>query len=252
MPLFHGNALGVELRPGADLRRHDRAAAPVLRVGVPRRRAPRRRDVLQHGRAARSSYVLATPPTADDRTHRVKFALAPESSPTDVDRVPRALRHPARRRLRLERGRDHHHAGTRRQAGRARRAPAGADVAVVDPETGAECPRARVRRARPAAERRATRSARSCGATAASSFEGYYNNPEATPSAAATAGTGRATSATATTTASSTSPGRDRRLAPRRRRELRRRADRAHPRPSSRRRARSPCTPCPTRSPATR
>ena len=30
------------------------------------------------------SYVLATPESPDDRDHRVKFALAPESSPADM------------------------------------------------------------------------------------------------------------------------------------------------------------------------
>ena len=95
-------------------------------------------------------------------------------------RVPRTVRHPARRRLRLERRRDHHHARSATPS-RARSAC---------PRTGATSPsstrrpatsaRRRVRRARPAAERRRTRSARSCGATRASCSRATTTTPRPT------------------------------------------------------------------------
>ena len=113
---------GVELRPRADLRRGDRVAAPVLRVRVPRRPAPRGRDVLQHGRSravvrARNTAILRRPQAPGQVRARARVV-------TDRhERVPRTIRHTDRRRLRLQRGRDHHHAGTRPEAGRARPAP---------------------------------------------------------------------------------------------------------------------------------
>ena len=78
--------------------------------------------------------------------------------------------------------------------------------AIVDPETGEECPPRDVRRARPAAQRRGgdrrDRQPRRRGR-----LRGLLQQPRGErASACATAGTGPATSATATTTASSTSP----------------------------------------------
>ena len=57
--------------------------------------------------------------------------------------------------------------------------PTASDVAVVDPETGEECPRAPLRRATAGCSTPTRRSARSSAATSAIAFEGYYNNPEA-------------------------------------------------------------------------
>ena len=141
-------------------RTSSRAAPPARRsrcgAGSPRRSssptfARYRRDVLQHRRAARSSYILSTPASPDDREHSRQVRARPESSPADVQRVPQALRHPADRGLRLERGRDHPHSrpGAAKPA-RSAGPSAGTDVVVVDPVTGRRMPARGARRARPA------------------------------------------------------------------------------------------------------
>jgi fatty-acyl-CoA synthase len=82
-PLFHGNALSANYIPawrsGAAMALRRRFSASQFMDDVRRYNASYFNTV---GRAL--SYVLATPPSADDRKHRVKFALAPESSPADI------------------------------------------------------------------------------------------------------------------------------------------------------------------------
>ena len=150
MPLFHGNALASNFVPALTSGADDRAAAPVLGVGVLRRPAPRRRDVLQHRRPravvrARHAAVARRPRPPRQVRARARVVAGRRG------RVPRTLRHPARRRLRLERGRDHHHAGARRQAGRARRARGRGRRRRRRPRDRRRVPARRVRRARPAA-----------------------------------------------------------------------------------------------------
>ena len=179
MPLFHGNALNAIVFPALATGAADRPAAPGSRRRSSCPTSAATAPPSSAPSAGRSSYVLATPESPDDRDHRVKFALAPESSPRRHAGVPGAVRHPLLRRLRLERERDHHGAGAGHAEGRARRAPGGH------------------RRRR----RRSRDPARSCprpafdddgrllnageaigeivGRNVVDRFEGYYNNPEA-------------------------------------------------------------------------
>ena len=178
MPLFHGNALASNFVPavtsGATIALRRKFSASEFFADLRRVEATYFNTV---GRAL--SYILATPPSADDRDHKVKFALAPESSATDAaafrarfgiplvggygssegaiiitpirDGKPGALGMPA----------------------------AGADIAVVDPATGEECPRAELdengalRNATVAIGEIVRRDPRLV-------FEGYYNNAQAT------------------------------------------------------------------------
>jgi fatty-acyl-CoA synthase len=180
MPLFHGNALASNFVPaftsGATIALRRRFSASEFFDDLRGVGATYFNTV---GRAL--SYVLATPPSSDDRTHRVKFALAPESSPADAAAFRERFGIPLVGGYGSSEGaiiitpvRD----GKPGALG----VPAGdADVAVVDPATGAECPRAELDE--------------NGSLTAASStvaigeivrrdprlvFEGYYKNEEAT------------------------------------------------------------------------
>ena len=83
MPLFHGNALNAIVFPalasGATIALRPRFSASQFMPDVRRYGATFFSTV---GRAL--SYMLATPASPEDRDHRVKFALAPESSPADM------------------------------------------------------------------------------------------------------------------------------------------------------------------------
>ncbi len=171
---------GVELRPRAHLGRHDRAAAPVLGVGVLRRHARGRRDVLQHGRA-RALVRARDSPVPDDRDAPGQVRARAGVVAGRRRRVPRTLRHPARRRVRIERGRDHHHAGARRQARRARRARGRKPTSPSSTPRPASSARvAEFDEHGRLPERRAPRSARSCGAIPGSCSRATTRTTEAT------------------------------------------------------------------------
>jgi fatty-acyl-CoA synthase len=178
MPLFHGNALASNFVPaltsGATIALRRRFSAGAFFDDIRRYGATYFNTV---GRAL--SYVLATPPSPDDRNHHVKFGLAPESSPADAA----AFR--ARFGIALVGGYGSSEGAiiiTPIRDGKpgALGLPTPAsDVAVVDPETGIECPRAEVDENGSIVGggdvigeivRRDPRLV----------FEGYYNNDEAT------------------------------------------------------------------------
>ena len=178
MPLFHGNALFSNLLPAFHagcqvvLRRRFSASAFL-------------EDVRRHGctffntvgRAI--AHINATPPTGHDRDHRLKWVLGPETSEADKTAftarfgVPifdgygssenAVILHPVRRSS---------------QPSPLGVAPPGTDIAVVDPETGEERPRARFD---PAGRLLNPDEAigEIVGRDAARRFEGYYNDPEA-------------------------------------------------------------------------
>jgi len=84
MPLFHGNALNAIVLPalasGATIALRPRFSASQFMADL------RRYDATFFSTVGRAlAYVLATPPSPHDRDHRVKFALAPESSPADIE-----------------------------------------------------------------------------------------------------------------------------------------------------------------------
>lgn len=177
MPLFHGNALNAIVFPalvsGAAIALRERFSASEFMDDLRRYRATFFTSV---GRAI--SYVLATPPRADDKDHSVRYALAPESSPADV----REFRH--RFGITCFAG-----YGSSENAVIMVPAPGmppdalglpqeGTDAAVADPDTGDLCPRAEFDE-----HGRMTNAAAAIGEIVgldtADRFEGYYNNPEA-------------------------------------------------------------------------
>jgi fatty-acyl-CoA synthase len=177
MPLFHGNALNAIVFPalasGATIALRPRFSASQFMPDVRRYGATFFSTV---GRAL--SYVLATPETPEDRDHQVKFALAPESSPTDI----RAFR----RRFGISCFAGY---GSSENAIIMSPVPGmpkdalgkpqeGIDAAIVDPETLIERPRARFDdggRILNAAEA----IGELVGLNVVDRFEGYYNNPAA-------------------------------------------------------------------------
>jgi fatty-acyl-CoA synthase len=177
MPLFHGNALNAIVLPalatGAAIALRERFSASQFMPDVRRYRATFFSTV---GRAL--AYILATTETEADRDHRVKYALAPESSPTDM----RAFR----RRFGITCV-----AGYGSSENVIVMVPApglpkdalgvpqeGIDAAIVDPATGRECPRAEFD-----ADGRLLNAAEATGEIVGRNvidrFEGYYRNPEA-------------------------------------------------------------------------
>jgi fatty-acyl-CoA synthase len=143
MPLFHGNALASNFVPaltsGATIALRRRFSANAFFDDI------RRYDATYFNTVGRAlSYVLATPPSADDRKHHVKFGLAPESSPADAAAFRKRFGIPLVGGYGSSEGaiiitpiRDG-------KPGALGTPTPGSDVAVVDPATGRECPRADV------------------------------------------------------------------------------------------------------------
>jgi fatty-acyl-CoA synthase len=178
MPLFHGNALAANFVP---------ALASGATIALRRRfSASAFLDDLRHigatyfntvGRAL--SYVLATPPTPRDRDHKVKFALAPESSPADASAFRKRFG------IALVGGYGSSEGAIiitpvqGAKPGALGLPAAGTDIAVVNPETGTECVRAEFDE-----HGRLTNSSDAIGEIVRRDpnlvFEGYYNNDDAT------------------------------------------------------------------------
>ena len=177
MPLFHGNALNAIVFPalatGATIALRERFSASQFMPDV---RAYGATFFSTVGRAL--AYILATPESAADRDHRVKFALAPESSPRDL----RACTTRFGILCVAGYGSSENVIIMEPRAGLPKDAlgipQAGIDAAVVDPETGVECPSARFD-----ADGRLVNGAEAIGEIVGRNvvdrFEGYYRNPEA-------------------------------------------------------------------------
>ena len=124
------------------------------------------------------AHIVATPPTEHDRDHRLRFVLGPETSAQDKATFTERFGVPlfegygsSENAIVLTPGPDP-------RPGTLGRASPRDDVAVVDPDTGEELPRAVFD------ERGRLTNAEACigelvGRRALSNFEGYYNNPEA-------------------------------------------------------------------------
>jgi fatty-acyl-CoA synthase len=177
MPLFHGNALSAAVLPalssGATLVLRRRFSASSFLPDVRDSGATFFNTV---GRAI--SYIVATPPTEHDRDHRLRYVLGPETSAPDKAEFTRRFGVP------LVEG-----YGSSENAivlkpvadprpGAMGRASESDDVAVVDPGTAEERPRAVFDR-----NGRLTNAGEAIGELVGrrsrSKFEGYYNNPEA-------------------------------------------------------------------------
>jgi fatty-acyl-CoA synthase len=174
MPLFHGNALSSILFPGlvagATIVLRDKFSATSWLDDVRRYGATFTSTV---GRAL--GYVLATEPSERDKDHRLRVVLAPEASPRDISAFGKRFG------VAVIAGYGSSEGGIAlmpaRKPGSLGVAPQGADIAVVDP-SGKECETARF-----------DDRGQLCNAEAAigelvrrdaaSSFEGYWNNPEA-------------------------------------------------------------------------
>ena len=129
------------------------------------------------------AYVLAQPPTPYDRDNRLRLGFGTEASGLDRQRFTERYGCPlvesygsSESVISIMRTPD-----TPTHALGLPRDTPGSDVAVVDQATGDECPRGRFDDAGVLRERRATPSARSWSGGGAGTFEGYYNNAEATP-----------------------------------------------------------------------
>jgi fatty-acyl-CoA synthase len=178
MPLFHGNALASNFVPaltsGAAIALRRRFSASEFLDDL------RRVDATYFNTVGRAlSYVLATPPSADDRTHRVRFALAPESSPTDVSAFRERFGIPIVGGYGSSEGAIIITPVRDAKPGALGLPPSGADVAVVDPVSRLEAPRAEFDE-----DGRLTNAALAIGEIvrrdAGLVFEGYYKNDEAT------------------------------------------------------------------------
>ncbi|KUL52497.1 acyl-CoA synthetase [Streptomyces sp. NRRL F-4489] len=187
MPMFHGNAVIAGWAPAlaagaaAALRRRFSASAFLP-------------DVRRHGatyftyvgRAVQ--YLLATPPGPDDRDHRLRTGFGTEAGAVDAARFAERFGVP----LVEGYGSSEGGAALRRTPdtppGAVGRPAPGDDLAVVDPESGEERPRARLD-----AAGRLLNGDEAIGELVnrgRSPFEGYWRNPEAT--AARTRGRGEA------------------------------------------------------------
>jgi fatty-acyl-CoA synthase len=178
MPLFHGNALLANLFPavfaGATVVLRSRFSASAF---LP--------DVRHHGctyfnyvgRAL--SYILAVPETPDDADNQLRWCLGSEASPRDRKEFRRRFGCLVVEGYSSSEGAVVIQPFAGMPSGALGRPAEGVDVAVIDPETGVECPRARfgddhilLNPTEAIGE--------IVGRDGLSSFEGYYANPEAT------------------------------------------------------------------------
>ena len=179
MPLFHGNALASCWTPalgsGATLvlRRTFSASGflpDVLRYGVT--------FFNTVGRAL--GYLLAVPPSPDDARTRLKWVLAPESSPRDARAFSKRFRCGVVEGYGSSEGAIQLYPGKGTPRGALGQPMGSADVAVINAETRQECPRADI----DPADGTLRNPAEAIGELVrrddpSRSFEGYYNNPEA-------------------------------------------------------------------------
>ena len=177
MPLFHGNALLANLLPGVVS-----GATVVLRkrfsasAFLP--------DVRRHGCTYFNyvgrvlSYILAVPESSDDADNRLKWGLGSEASPRDLKEFRRRFGCFVVEGYGSSEGAVVIQPVPGMPPDALGRPKDGLDVAVVDPSTGVECPRARF------GDNRILLNAGEAtgeivGRDGLSSFEGYYANPEA-------------------------------------------------------------------------
>ncbi|GAB7033313.1 AMP-binding protein [Streptomyces sp. NPDC021749] len=177
MPMFHGNAVIAGWAPalagGAGIALRRRFSASAFLPDVRRYGATYFTYV---GRAVQ--YLLATPPAPDDRDHPLRTGFGTEAGAVDVARFAERFG------VRLIEGYGSSEGGAAIQRtpdtppGAIGRPAPGDDLAVVDPGTGAELPRARLD-----AAGRLLNGEEAIGELVnrgRSSFEGYWRNPEAT------------------------------------------------------------------------
>jgi fatty-acyl-CoA synthase len=178
MPLFHGNALLANLFPGlvsgasVVLRRRFSASAFLGDV--------RRHGCTYFNYVGRAlSYVLAQPPTPEDGDNRLAWCLGSEASPRDRAEFRRRFGCYVVEGYSSSEGAVVIQPFSGMPPDALGRPKDGVDVAVIDPETGIECPRARFDEHRTLLNA-AEAIGEIVGRDGLSAFEGYYANPEAT------------------------------------------------------------------------
>jgi fatty-acyl-CoA synthase len=177
MPLYHGNALNANLFPalrsGATIALRRRFSASGFLPDVQKYHVTFFNTV---GRAI--NHILSTPETDRDRDHAIKYVLGPETAPADVRAFRKRFGPPVIEGYGSSENAIIFLPDPALPKGSLGRPLDGIDVVVLDPESGAEQPRARydehgkLLNAGEAIGELVSRNA-------ASRFEGYYNNPEA-------------------------------------------------------------------------
>ncbi|MGO8873052.1 MAG: AMP-binding protein [Acidimicrobiales bacterium] len=177
MPLFHGNALSSSVFPwlasGSTLALRRRFSASGF---LPDVRANGATFFNTVGRAI--AHIVATPPTEHDRDHHLRYVLGPETAAPDKDAFTRRFGVPVIEGYGSSEGAIVLQPVPDGRPGTLGRAPRGADIAVVDPVTGTPCP-AGVFDEHGRLTNAAEAIGELVGRNSASSFEGYYNDPEA-------------------------------------------------------------------------
>ncbi len=175
MPMFHGNALmaswAVSLGTGGPWVTRRKFSASNFLADVQKYRATYFNYV---GRSL--AYILATPEGPNDRDNDLKFAFGTEATERDMAEFSRRFGCNFSESYGSSEG-PIVIAKTPDTPAQALGRPREGDVAVVDPETGVECPRAEF------GEDGELLNSEAIGELVrrdgASLFEGYYNNPEA-------------------------------------------------------------------------
>jgi fatty-acyl-CoA synthase len=177
MPLFHGNALMANLFPalvaGASVVLRRRFSASAFGPDI------RRHGCTYFNYVGRAlSYLVAVPETPEDGDNQLRWALGSEASPQNIAEFSRRYRCPVYEGYGSTENAVVITPSGRMPAGALGRPRAGTEVAIVDPETGRERAIAELDgdgRLRNPAEA----VGEIVGCNTASSFEGYYNNPDA-------------------------------------------------------------------------
>jgi acyl-CoA synthetase (AMP-forming)/AMP-acid ligase II len=177
MPMFHGNALNTCIVPalasGATLVVKRRFSASGFLPDV------RHFGVTYFNYVGRAlAYILATPPKPDDGENSLRFGFGTDASPSDIAAFKKRFGCPIVEGYGSSEGA----ISMSRVPGTPRQAiglpPPGTEVAIVDPDSGEECPPARID-----AGGRLLNAAEAIGEivsrNGAQRFEGYYANDEA-------------------------------------------------------------------------
>lgn len=176
MPLFHGNALmlnlGTAMHAGATVGLIRKFSASRFADDIHRYGAT---FVNYVGRAL--SYVLAQPEDPRDRTSTLELAFGTEASEADAVRFQERFGCTVVEGYGLSEGVFRINRTPDTPSGSLGVAVGGVDVRILDEATGVECPRARFDESGRLLNSEAVGQIVACGA--AHTFEGYYKNPEA-------------------------------------------------------------------------
>ncbi|MCD5420308.1 AMP-binding protein [Rhodococcus pyridinivorans] len=176
MPLFHGNALmlnlGTAMRAGATVCLIRRFSASRFSDDIHRYGAT---FVNYVGRAL--SYILSRPEDPRDRASTLELAFGTEASEADVARFSERFGCTVVEGYGMSEGVFRINRTPDTPTGSLGVAVGGVDVRILDEDTGQECPRARFDETGRLLNSDAVGQIVACGA--AHTFEGYYKNPEA-------------------------------------------------------------------------